>query len=600
MKQSKEKKCYAKVNPDFLKQVSDMLKHEIKSEKDTANYNSLVISNFIDKASISLRDSGILEIKPGDVFRILNEIDAVNFNRPSTPELFNLEGPNYDLNNYPFDHKLELEQRTKHILRTEALDTFDSLMDELDVYMPRYISMELWGKIKMAISKGNERVSKNNLIFLGPETIVGKEMKLSSKEMERLGFSPDSGNLTYDLRPDGPDLIAMKELVRVLKGEDVEDLSFAPGFFAKYTHELNDEKIGALIFHVIDDKLKSIEEFVFDHRRGKYELNDGMHEDNRFTPVQAVALFSRLMYDRVQKLDKEHLLKEFKINEKYFFVFHGFISAPKDNSHFGYESDPKLNEEIIRSGEVYLVKKKSKDETTKEKVLLNGKVVEENYDKNMITRIYFVPEKYGYFHPYHQHGSIIFGNNDYSYHSSTKWADIGFARDWFLEKIYPIMPFQLLEPSFVFVSAKKYVGISNPRMEEILHGPRGEDFTNAFFNHYEENKSLFYRLLKGKLRRYKTNRDIPVPSTEEESDKMSEELDQYAKFFEAFSRQYLIENYAPLHKKWTLRQYLNDGCGIVPNRVLGVIDKAAEKVRHNQGLESIKLSQEYHKNNPKK
>lgn len=584
MKQNKKnQKCFSKVDPDYLKKVADMLQHDIKAEKDTANYNSLVISNFIDKASISLRDSGQKEIQPGDVFRILEEIDAMIQNRKSEPHVFNIDNPNnVDVDYKVFDHKLELEQRTKHILRTEALDTFDSLMDELDIYMPRFISMEQWGRIKTAISKGNERISKNNLIFIGPETFVGKEMKMSTKEMERLGFSLEQGNITYDLRPDGPDLLAMKELVRVLKGEPMEDLSFAPGFFAKYTHELIEEKIGCVIFHSVDKKLKSLEFFIFDHPRFKEELEDQPIENQRFTPAQAVALFSRILYDRTKKLDEKLLINSFKSNERFHFVFHGFVSTPKDNSHFGYEEDPKLNEELVRSGEVFLIKKKEKDDSTSEPIVIDGVGQTKNVDRFTTTRIYFVPENYQYFHPYHQHGSVIFGNNDYSYHSAALFIEYAQTRNWFLKR-YP-EKVSLYQPSFVFCSAIKYKGIPNEKMEEILHGNRWEDFTAAFFNHYEENYFIFHRILERKLIRFKVNRALDKEMSDEEFD----ELEKYKEFFYKFALEHLVFNRCtPLHKIWTLRQYLKDGTGIGVRRIKGLMDKVTDATLTRNGMDAM-------------
>lgn len=562
MNNKKEFKVFAAVDPEYLKKVSAMLKRDLAADKDTANYNSQVISNLIDKTSISLRDSGQKEIAPGDAMKISEGIDSIIQKREVNEELFDhkLEF-NYDLDHSHFSHKLEQEQRTKHILRTEALDTFESLMDELDVYMPRFVSMDNWLKLKMAISKGNDRLATNNLIFIGPEVYLGKEMRLSTKEMERLGFSLETGNLSYDLRPNGPDLLAMKELVRVLKGGIMEDLSFAPGFFAKYTHELSQSKIASVIFKTENNKLTSIEIFEITNDINRFEVLDEYRANcERFSPAKALCLLARKLSDTAGSQDEKKLLESFKANEKYYLVFHGYISSPNENNHFGYEKNPPLNEKPISSGEVFLVKKVS--------------------DKILTTRIYFVPENYSHFHPYHQHGSVIIGNNDYSYHSTAQ-TKFFLYRSIFLKEMYVNNLMAIFEPSFIFGLVKKFPGVNDP--EHYFSYYSTEEFTNALMNLYEETPLVFDFLIKGKMPSYFINHNLVNPPTDEEN----LILDKKEADATSFAMKHLVKNYAPLHKKWTLRQYLKDGSGIVETRVPGLVDDLATEAKGNQAMKTI-------------
>jgi hypothetical protein len=82
-------------------------------------------------------------------------------------------------------------------------------------------------------------------------------------------------------------------------------------------------------------------------------------------------------------------------NTKYFVVVDGCVSAPS-SMQLGYEKI-SLNDTRIASGETY---------------------VYEMIDKDIYsTRIHFTPYDYTKLHLFHQHGSVIFGNNDQSLHS---------------------------------------------------------------------------------------------------------------------------------------------------------------------------------------
>lgn len=529
----------AAVDPEYLKQVSEMLKRKLTGEKDTANYNSQVISNFIDKTSVSLRDSGQSTILPGEGFKIDEEFDALIQNRMPNHDLFDKsKDVDRSLSEFPFSDKFERELRTKHILKTEALDTFFSLMDELDGLMPQFMTTEQWLKLKMAISKGNDRVQKNKLVFIEPEVYIGKEMKMSQKDLDKYGLRSDMGTLKYDLRPDGPDLLALKELVLMARGEDVHSLSFGPGFFAKYMPEFYEQFIVGIIFHVKANKLKSItfNEITLESIKKNFNLKE------RFTPADAPCI---LAADLQFKGDK--FLETITNDDRYYVITHGRVAGPKDFKPFGYESS-SFNEVSIDAGEVSLFYKAT-----------NNKVIG--------TRIYFVPYVYSSFHPYHQHGSVILGNNDQAYHSAGQengGNSDGFYREEFINTIYAPNPLNIFQPSFVSAWAKKF---PKEKIEILLEKDNRRLLVAACANIFEESPFLapevakmgFIRLFFKKMG---TSEDI-------------------INSFQSGVLDMLIPNFAPIHKRWTLTQYLKDGVGITEERQQGLLDNVTIDAKNN-------------------
>lgn len=529
-------KLNAAPDMEYIKTVEKLIGRKITPEKDTANYNSQVISYFIDKTMLALRDCGQKGITPTDAFKIEAHFIAEETKKAPNLHVFSLENPlNKDYEHWAFNNLVDRELRTHFILKTEALDSFDSLIDELDGLMPNFITVEEWNKLKMAISKGNERVAKNKLVFIEPEVYLGKEMRMSDKEMLKYQIAA-SDLLKYDLRSDGPDLIALKELVSMVKGEKVHPLSVGPGFFAKYVSELMDEDIYGVVFHVEKDKLKRIKLFTPPSVEKPLIKAQLKKWDERYAPVTAAIALCTTMEKEFSSLEKVFNSDK----DKYFVVAPGRVSGPMLSLPFNYEK-VSFNDVQTLAGEVFLYQKLE--------------------DKSSATRIYFVPESYENFHPYHQHGSVIFGNNDQSYHSCALAPNASFAgtyqrnlRDDFYYQD------EVLFDSGYYVYWVLKMHPEKLKLTDLLEDKYQLPFIKASVNHFEETSLILDELLKSTLFQFNYLKD----SDEEWIKTLKENC---------------FKKFAPLHKRWHLRQYLTDGVGLVLKRNLGMIDKIADDAK---------------------
>lgn len=537
-------KLNAAPDPEYIKTVEKLLERKIVPEKDTANYNSNVVSYFIDKTVLALRDCGQRGVKPGDAFKIDAHMMAGEGKNANLAP-FDLKNPlNKDYDYWAFNHLVDRELRTNFILRTEALDSFESLIDELDGLMPQYMSMEEWNRLKMVISKGNERLSKNKLIFIEPEVYLGKEMRMSTREMEKFQIAA-TDLLKYDLRTDGPDLIALKELVNMAKGEPVHDLSVGPGFFAKYVNELMEIDCYGVVFHVEKNKLKKIKLYTpFSFEKIGFK-RDFLKYYTRYAPTESAFAVCQVMEDTYKNIDDI-----FGKNNKYFVVVPGTVSGPMHSFPFNYER-MSFNDVQTLAGEVVLFNN------------LEGKTAS--------TRIYFVPESYESFHPYHQHGSVIFGNNDQSYHSCTIKDNTNFGglfqRQFEYDYDTKYFGEKLFDSSFYAYWVLKMHPEKLP-LRDLMAPAHFKPFLKACLNHYEE-MNLTFKVLFNK---YIADHDYRKIKNVEWENSVEE---------------ICFKNFAPLHKRWHLRQYLTDGVGLTLKRNQGMIDRVAEEAKASDAFNYV-------------
>jgi len=404
----------------------------------------------------------------------------------------------------------------------------------------------------MVLSKGNERISKNKLMFIEPEVYLGKEMRMSAKEMEKFQIAA-SDLLKYDQRNDGPDLIALKELVNIAKGDKVHDLSVAAGFFAKYVTELMEVDCYGVVFHVEKDKLKQIKlytPYAFDKAGLKANF---IKYYTRYAPTEAAFALAQVMEESYPNVEDA-----FNKNNKFFVVVPGTVSGPMHSLPFNYER-MSFNDVQTMAGEVFLYN-----------------MIE---DRHVSTRIYFVPESYENFHPYHQHGSVIFGNNDQSYQSCTvaKITPFGglFPRQFEYEYDSVYFGEKLFDSSFYAYWVLKMHPQKLP-LKDLMRRGQTLNFVNACCNHYEETdlaiKKMFSQYIGDHDRRKIKN---------EAWEKLIFDL--------------CLKHFAPLHKRWHLRQYLTDGVGLVLKRNEGMIDRVSHEAKASDAFNYIENLQKQNK-----
>lgn len=452
---------YAQVNPENLKTLSLVLKRELAAEKDTEDYNTKLISSILDKTTLFLRNAGQKDILQGDSIKIDEEIES---------KLKEAQGGDDDLpkeDYIPFSWKVAQELRAKFILKTEASDTFESLMDEADGLISSFLSVSEWVKIKAAMKRAESRFVQSNLMFLEPEETIGEISKLSNTEIQKYNIRTIDRNVMVDNRNDSHDLLALKEFVSMLKGEEIYPFSIGPGFLAKYMPELKDVDIDAVIFQVRDNKLTEI----------ALQKSKQLLEYGPLTAAQELLrAYSRKEVETVLKTKRYNVspVNIFFKNTKYFVVVDGTVSAPIDGLPLNYESLSK-NGLRIPAGEVFLFEAKS--------------------DKDInATRLYFTPYEYNKLHPIHQHGSVIFGNNDQSFHSCMRDEENFFdysSKNDLLRELKDSS--YIFAPSFV-AAALHDLPKGNTAMQ-VLRPENKEILVKAMGSLYEETSFTLFHLI---------------------------------------------------------------------------------------------------------
>ena len=401
---SKVELLYGKADPEIVKKLSDLLKRDIDPSKDTEDYNMDLLSDLVDKHVKQLMEAGAAEIKSGDVLKL----DSVENNERQELQKATDEG---SYSEYPFNHALEKEMRAFFLLKTEKKDTFKDLMSELYRLAPSFMSTEDIETLKKVVKKAEGRIFKENLRFLNPpkNQEQGRLFEMSTAEKRVLGFE-ENLSVMIDERKDNHDLLALKELVLLMRGDKCHPLSIGPGFFSKYIPELKEVGYLGVITKVENDKLSSIK---FVTIPGEQQFKNAGYDDivfvmGGFAPVMASALtFYNEVATATRKSGKvEHVNFDMlfhSVNEKYFdrnirlyVTVDGAVSGPKSKGPVGY-SAPSVNDLRIPAAETFLIEKEEEN-------ILN-------------TRIYFYPYSPQVLHPLLQHGSVIYGTNDMSFHS---------------------------------------------------------------------------------------------------------------------------------------------------------------------------------------
>jgi len=516
----------AAVNPDYLKKVSEILKRELVAEKDTEDYNSRVISSHFDKPSIILREVGQKKIKAGDVFKIDEKILSISQDREDINFFYENRRAVGTYQFFPFTWKLGQELRSNFILKTEKKDNFDSLLDEVDGLVFNFLSIDDWTLVKNAIKKAENRIRKNTIRFVQPEVSVGDVEHLTNQDIETYSIEGLDRSSIIDNRKDDHDLLSLKELISLLKGEEVHPLTIGPGFIAKYMPELIEQGINAVLFKVTNNKLTDI------------ILNkiDGASNFIDFSPVDAsTALVEQFCsYNKKNFFTKD--VKDYKLGNlfdndtKYYVAVTGCVAAPEKGTPLNYE-ELSINKEKIEAGEVFLF--------------------EQVDDQVQNTRLYFVPYEYSKLHLVHQHGSVIFGNNDQSFNSCLKNE-----KDFFDE--YSIQSFLdkveesdkiLYDPAF-FAAAMHFL-------------PKGSDPELLLKS---ENKDLLFKAMGSLFE--ETNFTIEHLMTEFLSVKESG--------YNLISM--FVKNYSPLSKRFILGKYFEDNNGLMLDRMDTTYSVLSKKV----------------------
>lgn len=536
----------AAVNPEYLKKVSEILKRELIAEKDTEDYNDKVVSAYLDRPSIILREVGQKKLKSGDAYKINEKILSKIQDREDINFFYENKRAVGTYEFFPFTWELGQELRTHFILKTEKTDNFESLLDEVDGLIFNFLTIDDWTLIKNAIKKSEERLKKGKIHFLEPEVRVGNVTNLTNQEISTYSLDGLSKAAIVDVRDDNHDLLSLKEFISMLKGEKVHPLSIGPGFLAKYMPELLSLGVSAIVFKVSKNKLVEMKVNKFENASElmKFAPIDAAQAlIEQYCAVQKKSFFFK---DKITEYEKGSL---FNNESKYYVVVDGCVSGPEKGSPMGYET-LSINKVKVDAGEVFLF--------------------EEAEEQVQTTRLYFMPYNYQDLHMLHQHGSVIFGNNDQSFNSCVRDEKYFFDQESIVElaKRYSDEDKTMYDPAFL--AAK-------------LHFlPKGSTPDDLFA---EENKGLLLKAMGSIFEETSFTIDYLVnefPSMRNSGNLLIIEF---------------LKHYAPLSKRFILGKYFEDDNGLMLERMLSTY---AILSRDMFADDQIDIALNYIKKNPPK
>lgn len=544
-----EKQLLAKADPQYLKQFSELMGREVNDVKDTEDYNMDLVSSVLDRSIKPFMEAGQVEIKTGDYLKLDNKIDSKDLKEDFKK---GLEG-SYE--SFPFSQLVEAELRTKYLLKTNSSDTFTGLLSQLENKILNYCSPFEWNILKQAVLKAESRLKNEKILF--PGAIKKNKTTKFLSFVEKFGLNIKK-EVDITERPDGHDLLSLKELVNIVQGEKVDPLTIGPGFFTKYMPELKQLGFDGVILKVKENKLEKIK-VVKLIKRGLY-----------YSPIEASVL---LHYSEAVDLkdvnfkgvdNKTHNHTQTLVNRpefltedlRYYVIVDGCVATPQTKTPYNYESFANNNQRV-KAGETFLFENQG------------GEVVQ--------TRLYFYPYKPSEIHLLHQHGSVIFGSNDQSYQSCLNqdaikdmWSltVIDRYKQWWSQR----QKEESFSPAVIAAKVHNFLVDKDGKSTsstDLLKEENYEHLKNVIHSVSEVNEfskeEILYNLPLICFTYGGANRD--------------------------WVRK-LSANYAPLSRRWLLKKYIEDGAGLTKETQPTYYVQLAKKMR---SADSVEFLREYSK-----
>lgn len=549
---TKIQQMFAEVDPQYLKKLSSLVNRELTACKDTEDYNMDLVSEVVDKAIRVFMDAGQDSIKPGDYIQMEDKITS-KIQKNNLEQEFLKSAETGDYNIYPYTAQVESEIRSMFLLQTNKKDTFKNLMQEFETLVHNFMDSKESDILKKCIEKSEKRIFQNSLLF--PAPIEGNEQgvlrQLTAKEIKEynLQFA-----INIDERFDNHDLLSLKDLILMMSGKKTHPLAFGPSFFAKYMPEIKEAGFEGVVLVVEDGVLKSIKLAT---------LPEG---GIRYSPVAAatVAFFNFIATYKMTKASANSINdyesdiltynpKKLQNNIKLYIVVDGCISIPSDKTPYTYEGSSKNNKRLM-AGEVF--------------------VLESIEQKQVLTRLGFVPYDYSQLHIFHQHGSVVLGSNDQSmqscYNDENDFAEevVDDYKDYWKK---------------IVESGENSGDAFNPsviaaRIHYFFKNKEGKDSNSADIFEKENEKAL----------------ELAMHSISEINGfTLAWTLNNLHYYHMAYTGtvfldiKKMIENYAPLSRRWLAKKYLENGSGITIERQPTFYVKIAEDFKQAKMLKNI-------------
>jgi hypothetical protein len=367
--------------------------------KEVKEYNYDLFSTVSDSVAYMLTKNKVTSFTNGAIIKYLADQTTLlsNFDSSVSVDYENsLESKSY--RDFTFSIYYQMELRAKYLLQTDSYDNFNEMKEELyELMTPLMFESELrMPIIKKVIELSEKRLFSSNYNFIGP--VLGHEQNDTTEveDTEQYGITnlqsnqedgdvdKPSSTLLEEVRTDCHDMLALKELILVLRKEKkIDKFSIALAFFNKYMKELDEEGFKTLVMTTRNGEVVNFQ--LNPYIGNEAEKNPHYGISKASTGIGILEAMSRFPNSASSLSD----------NEIVFVSTLGYV-ATKDNIDF---KDMKKNimDKASLCGELYCYEK-------------NEKIVQG-------TRVCFTPLNYEDFPLILRNGSVIFGLFDNTFHS---------------------------------------------------------------------------------------------------------------------------------------------------------------------------------------
>lgn len=434
---------------DKLLELLDLDSKELYPEKHPNDYNFDEMSTVLSKAALFLSEYGIKKYPRGFVVELLSLMESV-FDQDVNYIIHEYLKENDK--NYFYIKEYSEEIMTNFLLKTESGDKRTQLLKDCYSSLGSFIKKEDIDKIKKALTNAKKRWAKEDLFIYNPLLSQSKNEKIDKFDLEDelLPSSLENNDFFIEKKKRSIDLVSLKELNNILKGDYCSEYSIGLGFFASFIFELNKQGIDSIIFKIKDNLLSEIKVV-------------NLKEVNNFSPIKSAQMLLD-SYGKISNEEYQNPLKKEK--EIYQVLVSGLISVPLEKKAQIDYSHVKSVRSVESAGEVFLFNKKNK------------------YD--VCSRIYFVPREYKNIHSYFHNNLVIIGGNDCSFQSCSDqkaylidkedYVDFIKGQDFFSEA----MLFKAINLNLPIMNL--FHGKNHNEFNDVINSKSGFDVYTQIFN----------------------------------------------------------------------------------------------------------------------
>jgi hypothetical protein len=512
------------VDPNARSFVEKVLERKFRQDRTNFGQYCLRYISSGNGSVVSAMEAGIVDdLHPAEAINLAAHVEHYRGDSWLIEKLTkSVEKKTYDY--FVFNRQQSEELMSKYILRLSNKDNFEQLFQSLVFGMGSIITEDDIRILITAIGNADERIRSNRVIFTGPLDggVAGISRRLSKEEASLYNLL-ETG--LVDERKDEHDLVSWKELIRVIKGGDVEDLSPFAGAFNKYVFELRDLGVHGVVFKVVDKKLVSIK-----LSRKEYD------QTICYGPVNAALALTDCFPNA-----------NISNSETYYVAVPGYVASPHVSVYSYIEQTP-LNAKCFPAGETFLFNR------------LEGETAS--------TRLYFYPYKPEFVNPIYQTMTVIHGHSDQMFHSCAIDTEHKTWTPELIENFYDWIRYyggdneQGVKAGWHFFMNKRLSPIFFAKADTPQYHWIGEEVSNSRFGH---SKFTAYKVLKA----LGVSVDMYLMSPGREAEENEKSFAQFqTRPFVGSREAELVANYQPLTSRFVFYNYYqNQASGLVLKQV---------------------------------